>query len=267
VDRPGWIARPPAGARYSWSSLVGAIAQLAERLVCNQEVRGSNPLGSTIVMSPDIGMTPNPRQGSGFCGFAGSAGRGSGWPAGGLVVAAGVGDQLAEGFAGGGVDDADVQVADEHQDAGPGVGSAGADVVEAAGVAEGELAVGVDAVSADAVAGAGGPAAGGGFGPGSVCGGGGLAAGQGAVRPLVVAAGGERAGESLERGEVGGLGVLGGQPFLQGLLEPFRLAPGLRVVSSSVLLPDAEPAQLVLQGVAAAAAGPRTPSRPRPGSG
>ena len=36
--------------------------------------------------------------------------------AGGLVVAGGVEDQFAEEFAGGGVDDADVQVLDEHQD-------------------------------------------------------------------------------------------------------------------------------------------------------
>jgi hypothetical protein len=39
-----------------------------------------------------------------------------------------------------------VQVLDEHEDAGSGVGPADADVVELAGVAEGELAVGVDDV-------------------------------------------------------------------------------------------------------------------------
>ena len=37
----------------------------------------------------------------------------SGWPAGGLVVAAGVDGEVAEEFAGGGVDDADVVVVDE----------------------------------------------------------------------------------------------------------------------------------------------------------
>jgi hypothetical protein len=38
--------------------------------------------------------------------------------AGGLVVAGGVDGELAEEFAGGGVDDADVQVLDEQQDVG-----------------------------------------------------------------------------------------------------------------------------------------------------
>ena len=46
--------------------------------------------------------------------------------AGGLVVAVRVEGQFADEFAGGGVDDADVQVLDEHQDAGPGVGAADA---------------------------------------------------------------------------------------------------------------------------------------------
>ena len=50
----------------------------------------------------------------------------------------GVEDQFAEEFAGGGVDDADVQVLDEEQDAGSGVGPADADVVEASVVAEGD---------------------------------------------------------------------------------------------------------------------------------
>ena len=56
----------------------------------------------------------------------------SSWAAGGLVVAGGVEGQFAEEFAGGGVDDADVQVLDEQQDVGPGVGPADADVVELA---------------------------------------------------------------------------------------------------------------------------------------
>jgi hypothetical protein len=47
---------------------------------------------------------------------------------------------------------------------------------------------------------------------------------------------------------------VGGQPFLQGLLEPLDLALGLGVVRPAVLLPDSEAAQFVLQGVAAAAA-------------
>ena len=42
-----------------------------------------------------------------------------------------------------GVDDADVAAVDQHQDGGSGVGSADADVVESACVAEGEFAVAV----------------------------------------------------------------------------------------------------------------------------
>ena len=65
--------------------------------------------------------------------MAGCSGRGPGWPAGGLVVAGGIHCELAEEFAGGGVDDADVEVLDEQQDVGSGVGPADADVVEPAG--------------------------------------------------------------------------------------------------------------------------------------
>ena len=103
-------------------------------------------------MSQDIGMTPNPQLGFGvsFCaGWAGCLFRGSGWAAGGLVAAGGVEFEFAEQFAGGGVDDADVQVLDEQQDVGSGIGPADADVVELAGVAQGDGAVGVEAVGAD----------------------------------------------------------------------------------------------------------------------
>jgi len=48
-------------------------------------------------------------------------GVGSGWSAAGLVVAGGVEGEVAEEFAGVGVDDADVAVGDEHHDAGSGV--------------------------------------------------------------------------------------------------------------------------------------------------
>ena len=71
------------------------------------------------------------------------------WPAGGsaggLVGLVGVEGELAEEFAGVGVDHADVQVLDQEQDAGSGVGAAGADVVEAALVAEGDEPGAVDA--------------------------------------------------------------------------------------------------------------------------
>ena len=49
-----------------------------------------------------------------------------------MVALGGVEDQLAEEFAGGGVDDADVQVLDEQQDVDSGVGSADTDVVQPA---------------------------------------------------------------------------------------------------------------------------------------
>jgi hypothetical protein len=75
------------------------------------------------------------------------------WAAGGLVGAVGVEDEFAEELAGGGVDDADVQVLDEEQDAGSGVGAADADVVEFSVVAEGDEPGVVDAVGADAVVG------------------------------------------------------------------------------------------------------------------
>ena len=71
--------------------------------------------------------------------------------AGGLVGACGVEGEGAEDFAGGGVDDADVEVGDEHHDGGPGVGSADADLVEVAVVAECDFAAGADFVVADAV--------------------------------------------------------------------------------------------------------------------
>ena len=54
------------------------------------------------------------------------SGWGSGWLAGGLVVEG----EVAEHFAGGGVDDADVAVGDEEDHGGSGVGSPEADVVE-----------------------------------------------------------------------------------------------------------------------------------------
>ncbi len=46
-----------------------------------------------------------------------------------------------------------MQVLDEQEDAGPGVGAADADVVQPAGGAQGDLAGVVDAVAADAVVG------------------------------------------------------------------------------------------------------------------
>ena len=72
--------------------------------------------------------------------------------------------EVAEEFAGGGVDDPDVEVVDEGHDGCAGVSAADADVVEAAGAAEGDGAGGVDAVVADAMVGAGVGAGGSGLG-------------------------------------------------------------------------------------------------------
>ena len=75
--------------------------------------------------------------------------------AGGLVVPGGVEDELAEEFAGGGVDDSDVEVLDKDQDAGSVVDAPDADVVQAPVDAQGDGAGLVDAVGADAVVGVG----------------------------------------------------------------------------------------------------------------
>ena len=71
---------------------------------------------------------------------------------------------------GGGVDDPDVEVLNEHQNVGSGVGSSDADVVESAGQAQGEAAGVIDAVAAHAGVGVG-AFAGLGFGPTAVGGG------------------------------------------------------------------------------------------------
>jgi hypothetical protein len=68
-----------------------------------------------------------------------------------LVVASWVDDEVAQDLAGGGVDDGDVEVLDEQDDVGSGVGSADADVAKAAGDAQGDAAGFVDLVAAGAV--------------------------------------------------------------------------------------------------------------------
>jgi len=72
-----------------------------------------------------------------------------------LVVASWVDDEVAQDLAGGGVDDGDVEVLDEQDDVGSGVGSADADVAKAAGDAQGDAAGLVDLVAAGAVVGVG----------------------------------------------------------------------------------------------------------------
>jgi hypothetical protein len=76
---------------------------------------------SADVMSRDIPDSPNPQLGSAVV----VSGWGFGGLAGGLVVAGGVEGEVAERFAGRGVDDPDVEVGDEEDDG----GSAQADVV------------------------------------------------------------------------------------------------------------------------------------------
>ena len=57
----------------------------------------------------------------------------------GLVIDGWVEHQLADELAGGGVDDANVEAVDQHQDGDSGVSSADPDVVQPAVVAEGEF--------------------------------------------------------------------------------------------------------------------------------
>ena len=71
-----------------------------------------------------------------------------------MVVAGGVEGEVAEEFAGCGVDDADVEPSDEEDDVGSGVFSADSDVVEATVVSERDLAGVVDPVVSDSVVGA-----------------------------------------------------------------------------------------------------------------
>jgi hypothetical protein len=139
---------------------------------------------------------------------------------GGLVVGGGVEDELAEQLAGGGVDHADLEVLDEQDDVGSGVGSADAEVVQPAGHPQGDTAAVVDAVAPDAVVGVGVVAGGGlGLGEGAVDGRGGGPVRQGSVRPVVVVVVGEGVEQGLQLCDGAGLVGLGGQPLVEGLLD------------------------------------------------
>jgi hypothetical protein len=81
----------------------------------------------------------------GFSGPVGSAW----WSSGAVVAAVGVDGELADDLAGVAVDDSDVEVVDEEDDAGSVEGSAESDVVHVAVVAEADASV-ADAVVADA---------------------------------------------------------------------------------------------------------------------
>ena len=150
----------------------------------------------------------------------------------GLVVAGWVKGEVAEEFAGLGCDDFDVEVGDEQGYGGVFVGSADADVVESAVVAECDGACFVDAVVADSEVDVGAVVFGGCFGEPVVDGGWGCAA-EGSVGPVVVVGVGEFVEEALELVEVVGSG-LGGEPFFEGLLETFDFSAGGGVWSSSV---------------------------------
>ena len=104
-----------------------------------------------------------------------------------MVGPRGVEGEGSEELAGDRVDDPDVEVLDEHDHGGSGVGPPDADMEETASVAEGDLAFVVDDVAADTVVvvevAAGG---GGGLGQGVVDGGRGGAVRQRAVRALLV---------------------------------------------------------------------------------
>jgi len=167
---------------------------------------------------------------------------GAGWSSGALVALGWVEHELAEEFAGGCVDDPDVEVLDQDGDAGSGVGSSDADGVELAAVAQGDLAGFVDAVLADAVVGVVDAAAvvGVRFGSAGVEGGWGGPVWQGPVRTPLVVLDGEGVQQGLELDDGGGLGRLGAEPFFHGLLEPFDLALGLGVPGPPVLLVHAE---------------------------
>jgi hypothetical protein len=102
-------------------------------------------------MSQDIGNRRTCKLGSGCCSFSG----GSFGRSGGLVAGVRVEDQVAHELAGDGVDDADVQVLDEQDDAGSLVKSADADVVQPVVVADGHRSGLIDAVVPDPVVGVG----------------------------------------------------------------------------------------------------------------
>ena len=136
-----------------------------------------------------------------------------------MVAAGGVEGETAEDLAGGGVDDADVEVGDEHDDAGFGVGSADGDVVQLPVESEGHVAAVGDAVVADPVVGVVAAVAGNGLGPGGVGDGGGAACREGAVWSLLVVDGDEAVAQGLQLGDRRWLVGLGAQPRLEGLLR------------------------------------------------
>jgi hypothetical protein len=146
----------------------------------------------------------------------------------GLVVAGGVEDELADECAGV-VEDADVASGDEDGDGLAGVASAESDVVEPSFVSDGDFTVAVDFVAAEAVAVDGDAGESWvGFGARVERGDGGLSV-ERAVGSVGVVGVDELVELVLERSDRGGR-VLFGEELLLGLVEPFDLPAGLRVV-------------------------------------
>ena len=187
-----------------WSALV---AQGIERRFPKPCVAGSNPAGRTIVMSQDIGDTPDLQLWVRVLSFSG----GSFGCSGGLVVAV-LGSRVSSRRSSPvmALTTRMLEVLDEQDDAGSGVGSADADVVQPAVVAQGDGAGFVDAVVADPVVGVGVSArAGQGFGHGVVEGGGGGPVRQGAVWSVVVVLVDEGVEQGLQLGDGGWAGRVG----------------------------------------------------------
>ena len=124
-----------------------------------------------------------------------------------------------------------MSVSGEDQHVSAAVAASDADVVQAAGVAEGELAVAVDGVVADSPAGVVEGDAGRGCLGSGLIGLLGCSASQGAVGPDGVVVVPEVVELALELGDRAGPG-LGGQPALLGLVEPFDHSAGLGVVGT-----------------------------------
>src|SRR4029453_18312690 len=146
----------------------------------------------------------------------------------GLVVAAGVEDEVSDGFAVG-CGDPDVEVLVQYESFRAAGSAADADVVWVGAVADRELAAGVDGVVADSVVRVvEGLCSRGGFGAvvgGGLCG----SPARGAVGGNVVVVGGERVELCLQFDDGGGAG-LAGEPFLLRLVKALDLAAGLGVV-------------------------------------
>ena len=178
------------------------------------------------------------------------------WPSAGASVvvapvgACGVDGVGGEDFAGGLVGDGDGGVVGEDQDGCSGVVDADAEVVHAACAAEAELAEAVDAVVSDAPVALVAVVGRGGF-DGGVVGGLRGAAAEGAVGPVVVVVVPEAVELVLQGGEVV-RGWLGGEPALEGLVEPLDLPLRLRVEGAAVALLDAEACEELLEAVAGA---------------